>query len=284
MSHNHSEPCIHVRLGELERLGYYNALKQLIEEMYSDNNNTPVSILVVSYGSPVSLYFLTSGLVTQTWKDKYISNYIPIAGAWSGGNFMLQLLISSRLGLGEEILPTDLPNLTNDVLATILRPFFCSFQSSYYLLLRAALWKDTVLVEIPSQKYTANDYERLFNDIRFPQGYDMFRGIEDISSWPPPNPNVPIHCIYGTDVHTPVTFKYSEDFPEISKPTAVGFGEDGDGQVSGKGSEMCLRWAGGDYPFQVHQHPGTHHLKLLVNDDVLREIGDIVNPSAKKSY
>ena len=139
-------------------------------------------------------------------------------------------------------------------------------------------------METPSRKYTANDYERLFNDIGFPQGYDMFRGIEDIGSWPPPNPNVPTHCFYGTDVRTPETFKYSEDFPEISKPTSVGYGKDGDGQISRKGSEMCLRWAGGRYPFQAHRHPGIHHVKLFVNDDILREIGDIVHPSARKIH
>ena len=261
-------------------MGYYNDLKNLIEEMYYDNNNTPVSMIVVSYGGPVSLYFLTGGIVTQEWKDKFIGNYIPIGGAWSGGNFMLQLLISGRLGLGENILPEFTPDFIKDILAEFLIPLFRSFQSSYYLLPRASLWEDTVLIETPNHKYTANDYERLFEDIGFPVGYDMFRGIEDIGEWPPSNPNVPTHCFYGIDVDTPEIFKYSEDFPEITEPTTVEFGKDGDGQVSRAGSEMCLRWDGGDYPFYGHRYHGVHHVDLFQDDDVLREIGYIVHPNS----
>ena len=262
-------------------MGYYRALKTLIEDMYYDNDHTPVSMVVISYGGPVSLYFLTSGIVSQAWKDKYIANYIPIVGAWSGGNFLLQMLISSRLGLGEEILPFPPPDFIAEPLANLLRPLFLSFQSSYYLLPHTSLWRDTVLVETPSKKYTANDYESLFQDIEFPQGYDMHGGIEDIIMWPPPPPHVATHCFYSTGVSTPEIFKYSEDFPEITEPE-VGYGEEGDGQVSKEGCVACLRWAGASsYPFQAHHYPGIHHVDLFQDDNVLKEIGDIVNPRAK---
>ena len=59
----------------------------------------------------------------------------------------------------------------------------------------------------------------------------MFRGIEDISTWPPPHPSVPTHCFYSTGVTTPEIFKYSEDFPEISEPVAEA-GEEGDGNAA----------------------------------------------------
>ena len=64
-----------------------------------------------------------------------------------------------------------------DALTKLLRPLFRSFQSTYYLLPRASLWKDTVIVETPNHKYTANDYESLFRDLGFPEGYDMFRAV-----------------------------------------------------------------------------------------------------------
>ena len=67
----------------------------------------------------------------------------------------------------------------------------------------------------------------------------MFGGIEDISTWPPPHPNVSTHCFYSTGICTPEIFKYSEDFPEITEPVAE-YGEEGDGQVSKEGSEVCL--------------------------------------------
>ena len=148
----YSEFFLFVHAGELERVGYYDALKSLIEELYYNNDRTPVSIVVVSYGGPVSHYFLTSGIVSQTWKDKFVGNYITIGGAWSGGNFLLQMLISSKLGLGEKIFPILLPGIISDALAKLLRPLFRSFQSTYYLLPRASLWKDTVIVETPNHK------------------------------------------------------------------------------------------------------------------------------------
>ena len=139
-------------------------------------------------------------------------------------------------------------------------------------------------METPNHKYTANDYDRLFRDLGFPEGYDMFRGIEDISTWPPPHPSVPTHCFYSTGVPTPEIFKYSEDFPEISEPVAEA-GEEGDGQVSREGGEVCLRWAEGDagrgYPSQAHHYRGIHHVDLFQDDGVLEAIGDIVNPKNK---
>ena len=74
---------------------------------------------------------------------------------------------------------------------------------------------------------------------------------------------------------------YSEDFPEISEPVAEA-GEEGDGQVSREGGEVCLRWAEGDagrgYPSQAHHYRGIHHVDLFQDDGVLEAIGDIVNP------
>ena len=99
-------------------------------------------------------------------------------------------------------------------------------------------------------KYTANDYDGLFRDLGFPEGYNMFRGIKDISTWPPPHPSVPTHCFYSTGVPTPEIFKYSEDFPEISEPVAE-YGEEGDGQVSREG-----------------HYRGIHHVDLFHDDMV----------------
>ena len=94
-------------------------------------------------------------------------------------------------------------------------------------------------------------------------------------AWPPPHPSVPTHCFYSTGVPTPEIFKYSEDFPEISEPVAEA-GEEGDGQVSREGGEVCLRWAEGDagrgYPSQAHHYRGIHHVDLFQEDGVLEAI------------
>ena len=56
--------------------------------------------------------------------------------------------------------------------------FWDPFSTPSRVRTRVSLWRDTVVMETPNQKYTTNDYERLFLDIGFPKGYDMFRGIE----------------------------------------------------------------------------------------------------------
>ena len=68
---------------QLEERGYYAALKQLVEDTYTQNGNVKVSLLAFSIGGPVSHFFLTR-VVNQEWKDTYIHSYIPIAAAWSG--------------------------------------------------------------------------------------------------------------------------------------------------------------------------------------------------------
>ena len=55
--------------------GYFAALRELIEQMYRENGNTKITLIVDSQGGPVSHYFLTN-LVTQEWKDTYIGTYM----------------------------------------------------------------------------------------------------------------------------------------------------------------------------------------------------------------
>ena len=71
----------------------YARVQSLIERMYKDGGNAKVTIVAHSLGGPVSLYFLNN-VVNQQWKDTYINAFIPIAGAWSGGNVALEAVIS----------------------------------------------------------------------------------------------------------------------------------------------------------------------------------------------
>ena len=64
----------------LKRLGYFEAVKKEIEDMYTQSGNTKVTVVVHSMGGPVSLYFFTSGIVTQQWKDTHINAYITLSG------------------------------------------------------------------------------------------------------------------------------------------------------------------------------------------------------------
>ena len=120
---------LHFTLTHAEQLsdrGYYSNLKQLVQQMYADNGNTKVTLVVISMGGPVSLYFLTQ-VVSQEWKDMYINAYVTLAGGWSGvANFLSPVLTppaeSSFLAL-----PI---NATTDEILTVYR----SFVSVHWLL------------------------------------------------------------------------------------------------------------------------------------------------------
>lgn len=56
--------------------------KELIEETYSMNNGTPVTIVAHSMGGPMTLVFLQRQ--TSEWKNQHIKRLITLAGAWAG--------------------------------------------------------------------------------------------------------------------------------------------------------------------------------------------------------
>ena len=230
--------------------------------MYETNGNRKVTIVVHSMGGPVSLYFLTR-VVSQEWKDTYIHSYIALAGAWSGGNEILANLVSG---------PYRNDTLERQVGAQELRDLYRILPSWYLLLPRAAAWNDTVLVVTPSRNYTANDYQQLFADAGYPQGYTQFTEID----MQRPAPNVPTYCFYGLGVETPMTFVYDDGFPN-SPPTVIP--GDGDNAVNRPSSEICLQWANSVYPFNRTVFQGVGHTAILTDASVLQAIEDIVTMS-----
>lgn len=65
-----------------ENQDYFVKLKNLIEETFRANNNTPVIIVAHSMGGPMTMYFLSSQ--SQAWKNMYIARLITLSGVWGG--------------------------------------------------------------------------------------------------------------------------------------------------------------------------------------------------------
>ena len=279
---------------ELQRRGYYDNVKGLIETMYRENGNRRVTIAAHSMGAPIMLHFLTqSGVVTQEWKDQFIGNFIPIAGAWSGGNSALQFEISglSVIDRAEGDMLNFLSSIAfefQDSITDPLTPALRSFQSIHFLLPRPSVWGDTVLVTTPARSYTASDYQQLFSDIGLTDGFAMYQGIESINR-DFPSPNVPTHCFYGVGIDTPRSFRYTRPFPQGTNDDPQVTMGDGDGAVNDLSSEVCLRWANnnGGRPFRSMTFNEAEHVAIVGNRDVLEEIGSIVgapsDPAAWKS-
>jgi len=126
-------------------------------------------LVVHSMGGIVSLYFLNE-VVSQQWKGGYINAWVTLSGAWSGGNSALHQVIYGNFRI-----------VSN------------TFESLVWLLPKPSVWGNTKLVTSPSRTYTANDYEGLFSDIGYPQGYKMYLGIVPINE-NYPAPRVPTYC------------------------------------------------------------------------------------------
>lgn len=238
--------------------------------MYKENNNTKVTMLGHSLGAPVSLHFLTA-VVDQAWKDKHIHAYLTIGGAWAGAVKSLQTIIT---GLTSFDTDNGLVILLEKFINSIIRPVFRSFGSVYWMMPRASVvGPDTPLVITPTKQYTANDYEELFDDIGYPEGYKKFLGIEKYNvDWPAPN--VPTYCFYGLGINTTQAIYYEEDaFPDKGPISIDG---DGDGTVSRSSLEVCKRWADSEYPFSAVVLPEAEHVSIASDERFLKHFAKIV--------
>ena len=155
------------------------------------------------------------------------------------------------------------------------RPEQRSMPSSAWLMPYDTFWNDTeILVTGPHGNYTVNDYKRFFDDLGFPDGYDMRQDTEKlIDSLVPPG--VEVHCIHGKNVKTPAAFNYSKKQWFDYQPDVV-WG-DGDGTVNIRSLHGCLRWQGKQKQKITHKEfANVDHLGMLDNKDVNNYIKTIV--------
>ena len=263
----------HLSTDELERRGYFDNLKRLVEFMYRDNGNQKVTLVVHSMGGLVSLHFLTgySG-IDQAWKDTYINAYVTLSGAWSGGVAALGSVISGKQ-FGDF-------NALNELLAQFLVPITQTIPSIPWLLPRASVFGDRVLVETldaSERDYTAADYQQLFNLIGYDNGYQIHQNLIQTITPDYPAPNVPTYCYYGVDVPTPERYIYDQ---VGGQPMFVVEGE-GDGTVNLVSSEVCLRWRSMPYRFESRQFSGVNHFNIVRDQEVLKDIAEIVGVSQR---
>ena len=87
-------------------------------------------------------------------------------------------------------------------------------ENNYWLLPKPSIWGVTELVITPNRNYTANDYESLFTDIEYEQGFEMYTVTAAITVGFPA-PNAPVYCFYGTGIDTPKTVVYNSSFPNV---------------------------------------------------------------------
>ncbi|GAM18537.1 hypothetical protein SAMD00019534_017120 [Acytostelium subglobosum LB1] len=79
-------------ISQLEKDGWFNQFRLLIEDTYHNNNEQKVVLLCHSMGGLLSLHFLNS--MTDEWRLKYLDSFVPIAAPWSGSPNALRTIIS----------------------------------------------------------------------------------------------------------------------------------------------------------------------------------------------
>ena len=245
--------------GFFQEQGYYAALKQLIEDVYANGGNTPITLLAHSMGGPTSLYFLTK-LVDQAWKEKYIKNYVTLSGAWRGLAKTVKMFAS---GDNEGII------IDMDIWGREAQRTYPG--TAWLLPYPSDTWtRDEVLVMTPDRNYTAWDYKALFQAMNYTRGYEMYEEFMNLTNDLLP-PNLTTHCYYGNKVDTPLTFVYGKgDFPDVDPKIING---NGDGTVNNNSLLACERWKTQQtYSVTLKAFDNVEHVDMVKNSDVIAAV------------
>ncbi|KAK2561458.1 Phospholipase A2 group XV [Acropora cervicornis] len=218
------------RYGPESQSDYFAKLKKLIEETYLANGNKSITLMSHSLGCPYSLIFLNKQ--PNTWKDKYIFQWITLSGVWGGAAEQVSLFSSGNtLGV---------PHFLLNPLT--VRGEQRTDTSNIFLLPSPELWSgQEILATTPDRNYTVKNYDQFFEDIGFPLGKKL-RKLVGQPSYPltAHAPNVTVHCLFGTGVDTAESFSFGKGaFPDAQPKVFYG---DGDGTVNIRSLQACHKW------------------------------------------
>ncbi|KAJ8918232.1 hypothetical protein NQ315_014102 [Exocentrus adspersus] len=244
-----------------ENQDYFVKLKQLIEDTYKTNNNTPVMMVAHSMGGPMSLCFLN--LQSQSWKDKYIARLITLSAVWGGSMKALKVYAIGD-DLGSYVLRES-----------VMRQEQITSPSLAWLLPSRLFWKpNEVLVQTEKKNYTIDDLQSFFKGISFPDGWEMRKDTEPYQL-NFKSPGVEVHCLYGFNVSTVEKLYYKPGTWLDGYPVLL-YG-DGDGTVNRRSLEGCQHWQSMQkQKVYIKQLPGVDHLQILHDKSTLLYISSLI--------
>ncbi|KAF7262615.1 hypothetical protein EG68_00092 [Paragonimus skrjabini miyazakii] len=230
---------------------FFSKLTKMIEETYVMNDNRPVVLLGHSLGALYALYFLQQK--TDEWKRTYIKAYVPLGGPF-GGSVRALLAVTSGDNFGVFL---------RDPL--VFRDLERSMPSLGLLLPSPRLWpSNEPLIFTPETNYSAHQYDKLFHDITYPEGYQMYLdSTREFDTFLNPT-GVQIICVHGSEVSTPVSLTYPQKgwfhkgFPDESPKITEG---EGDGTVPIRSLEICRHWTNTEYVTL----PGASHIDITTD-------------------
>lgn len=249
------------RKGPTESEEFFAKLKNLVEETYAINNNTPVTLLAHSMGGPMTLIMLQRQ--SQKWKAKYINSFITLSAVWAGSVKAIKVFaIGDDLG-------------TYFLRESILRNEQITSPSLGWLLPSKLFWKETeILIQSDLKNYTLNNLQQYFIDIGIPNAWEFKKDNEkyqlDFTA-----PGVEVHCLYGSKVQTVEKLYYKPGTAIDGYPQLI-FG-DGDGTVNIRSLEACAHWQKSQKQKIYYQDfPKVDHTNILKNPDILAYIATVL--------
>lgn len=247
------------RKGPNENGQFFTDMQSLVEETYTTNENTPVTLLCHSMGCPMTLVFLHQQ--TADWKAKYIARMVSIAGAWGGSAKAVKVF-----AIGDDLGALALR-------AATMRQEQITMPSLAWLLPHPEFWKsDEVLVRTASREYTAGGLEDFFNDLDYPTGWEMRKDMQPYLDFRAPG--VEIHCIYGSGVNTVEVLEYKSADLSASPKLLSG---DGDGTVNARSLQGCARWRSQQkQAVSTFEVPGGEHMTILSSEPAIDYILNVL--------
>ena len=122
-----------------------------------------------------------------------------------------------------------------------------------------------------TRNYTINDYDEFFKDIEYPIAIKMKEAVQPIFNYSAPN--VPVLCLHGSGVDTPVTYKYKPGrFPDGPPDRVMG---DGDGTVPINSLKGCSRWKQ-EKPLIIKDFDSCEHNGILRNQSFIDFVKDFL--------
>ncbi|XP_055330558.1 phospholipase A2 group XV-like [Paramacrobiotus metropolitanus] len=250
------------RLAPDEQTEYYKALKKLVEETHTRNQNTPVTFIAHSLGNLHTLYFLQQQ--TPEWTAKHVKGFVSIAAPWAGAIRSIKAVTSGD-------------NLNEDIVDSLMvRAEERTNPSATFLFPNREFWPDSyVVLQRPGKQYTVGRIDQLIDDINDRSVWDMYGRTKGLLKLQPPS--IPMFCLYGTGVPTPASLYYERDdqFPDLTPKEVLG---QGDGSVNDISLEVCGQWAK-KHPERVRvtRFPGVGHKEILADQAALAHILDVLN-------
>lgn len=233
----------------------------LIERMYYENGNKSVILINHSMAGQFTYVFLNS--MPYWWRNQFIRSWILIATCFSGV-FKYQYAY-----FGIEDYPANLFPAT--------RPAIRTYSTTAFLLPRKPAFGDEVLIRGTDGDYRAEDYERFFQIMGYPDAYEQWkdvRGLYDEYNLIPPG-NFSIYCIAGFGKQTLKGAVF--DGPVSPTTPHVPVYGDGDSFVNANALRYCYQFGKRTPKFGIKEFRNKDHLQMIRDPEPIEHVVGLVN-------